>query len=278
MNMRWRLGVGLVVTLLAGYTADSSVGMRTFDHDYVDYGRLLRAYVVDHFVDYAGLQRDRRRLDDIVAAFGTVERADVDQWSREQQIAFWINAYNAFTLQAIVDHYPIDGGWLSFLRFAPRSSIRQIDGVWDERRWPIAGADMTLDEIEHNTLRAQYDEPRIHFAVNCASMSCPPLRPEPYVGERLERQLILAARNFLASQHGLQIDGATLRVSSIFSWYGDDFVDQYAHLVDGGSEKDRAILGVIAKYGPAEAARLAQGGNARLRFLKYDWALNDVPR
>ena len=137
---------------------------------------------------------------------------------------------------------------------------------------------MTLDEIEHNTLRVDYDEPRIHFAVNCASVSCPPLRREPYVAARLERQLILAARDFLAGDEGLVVDAETLRVSSLFDWYGDDFIPRFAHLVDGSGERTRAILGVVATYGPRAASDLAMSGRASLRFLRYDWSLNDVDR
>ena len=249
-----------------------------FDHEYRSYGRLLRAHVRGDRVDYVALQRDRESLADVVRAFGRVERREFEGWSREQQIAYWVNAYNAFTLQSIVDHYPVDGGWLSFLRWAPRSSIKQIDGVWDQRRWDVAEGAMTLDQIEHETLRVRYDEPRIHFAINCAALSCPPLRPEPYAASRLERQLVMAARDFLASDQGLQVEGETVRTSSVLNWFGDDFVDQYAHLVDGGSAKERAVLGVIATYGPAEASRLAQSGRASLGFLRYDWGLNDVPR
>jgi len=216
------------------------------DHRYRDFGTVLRRHVVDGRVDYAALRAARAALDAVVVELGQVTRPELDGWTREQQIAYWINAYNAFTLQAIVDHYPIDGGWLSFLRLAPRSSIRQIPGVWTELRWQAAGRPMTLDEIEHETLRADYDEPRIHFAVNCASVSCPPLRLEPYVPASLDRQLTLAARDFLASDQGLRIDGTTIAVSSVLDWYGEDFVAGYAHLADGASAQVRAILGVVA--------------------------------
>ncbi len=247
------------------------------DHSYRDFGKVLRQHVVGAQVDYAKLQVNRGDLDAVVETLGQVTELEFDNWSREHQIAYLINAYNAFTLQAIVDHYPIDGGWLSFLRWAPRDSIKQIDGVWTERRWSAAGREMTLDEIEHETLRVRYDEPRIHFAINCASISCPPLRREPYVAERLDRQLIVAARDYLASTAGLRVEGDTLLASSLFDWFGDDFIEEYSQLVNGaGSDRDRAVLGVVAKYGPTEASQLAQSGNAQLRFLKYDWGLNDV--
>ena len=249
----------------------------TFDHGYRAYGDLLRAHVVGTRVDYGKLQRNRAALDEVVDELGGVTAGQIDGWSREQQIAYWINAYNAFTLQAIVEHYPIKGSLFSWLSLTPRNSIKQIDGVWTKLRWRAAGAEMTLDEIEHETLRANYDEPRLHFAVNCASVSCPPIRRDPYTADRLDRQLTLAARDYLASELGLRVDGATLRVSSLLNWYGEDFIDQFSHLVDAtGSAKNRTILGVIAKYGPADASRLAQSGTARIRFLKYDWSLNDV--
>ena len=274
----------MTVLLLAAATVLGSVATGgpevlaadDFDHSYRTYGALLRTYVTDSHVDYAALKARRNTLDDVVAEFGRVGGPEFMTWSREEQIAYWVNAYNVFTLHAVIDHYPIRWRWLGLLTFAPRNSIKQIDGVWNELQWLAAGKRTTLDEIEHDTLRPTYQEPRIHFAVNCASVSCPPLRPEPYVGRFLDRQLMLAARDFLASDPGLRVEGSTLHVSSIFDWYGEDFIDDYAHLVEGRSEKDRAVLGVIAKYGPSEASQVAQGGEARLRYLKYDWSLNDV--
>ena len=247
-----------------------------FDHSYLAYENVLREHVVGARVDYSKLLSNRAALDAVVEEIGAATMPQLERWTEDQQIAYWLNAYNAFTLQAIVDHYPIDGGWLSFLRWAPRNSIKQIDGVWSQRRWMAGGLEMTLDEIEHERLRTHYTEPRIHFALNCASISCAVLRRQPYVGSQLDRQLVLAARDFLANERGLQVDGDTLLVSSVLNWFGDDFIEQYSTLVDGGSAKDRALLGVIAKYGPAEASQLAQSGNARIRFLSYDWSLNDL--
>ena len=274
-------GAGCVV--LAACTAlvpaaTSSASADAFDHRYAAYANLLRAHVVGSRVDYLKLQRNRSILDAVVDELGRVSATDFADWTDEQQISYWINAYNAFTLQSIVDHYPIERRWLNWTGLlAPTNSIKQISGIWTRLHWRAAGVDMTLDEIEHETLRVDYDEPRIHFAVNYAAVSCPPLRREPYTAARLDRQLIVAASDFLKSRIGLQVDGSTLHVSSIFNWFGDDFIDEYGHLVDTNlSSKARAALGVVAKYGPPEASRLAQSGTARLRFLKYDWSLNDT--
>ena len=273
-----------VATVLAALLVASSLlgqelfAADSFDQRYRAYAELLRAHVVETRVDYARLKSNRATLDAVASEFGSVTAAELESWSTDEQIAFWINAYNVFTLQAIVDHYPIVWRWRTLLTLTPWNSIWQIPGVWSDLRWDVAGTRKTLDQIEHETLRPLYQEPRIHVAINCASISCPPLRVEPYVGEQLDRQLILAARDYLASDQGLKVDGSTLRLSSIFDWYGDDFIEAYSHLVDGGSKKDRAVLGFVATYGPTEAATLVQSGNARVEHLRYDWALNDVER
>ena len=249
----------------------------TFDQSYRNYHQLLRNHVDDSSVDYSALKANHTVLDSIASQFGRVTKSELDNWSIEEQIAYWINAYNVFTLQAIVDHYPIQWRWINFLTLTPRNSIKQIPGVWTDLQWNIAETTMTLDEIEHKTLRPLYQEPRIHMAVNCASISCPPLRSEPYVGAQLNRQLTIAARDYLASQLGMRVDGSTLHVSSIFDWYGEDFISDYAHLVAGGrSNKEQAILGFIATYGPSEASTIAQSGQARVRYMRYDWTLNDT--
>ena len=207
---------------------------------------------------------------------GVVSEDEFKRWTREEQIAYWINAYNIFTLQAIIDHYPIQRRWFSWLMFSPHNSIKQIPGVWSRLQWRGAGHELTLDEIEHGILRKHYDEPRIHFAVNCAAISCPPLRSEPYIGLQLDEQLSQAAHDFLNSNLGLQIDGATLFVSKIFDWYGEDFFPNYAESVDTKySILEQAILGFVAAYGPLEAAHLIQDDMVRIKFLKYNWALND---
>lgn len=266
------LGIWITVSTVITYDQPEP-----FDHMYSQYENLLRAYVVGTKVNYTSLKYNRTQLDAVVDSFGGISAAELKDWSTEKQIAYWINAYNVFTLQAIVDNYPIQSSWLNWFKFIPRNSIKQISGVWNELKWLAAGSEITLDEIEHDKLRKIYKEPRIHFAINCASISCPPLNRKPYVAERLNQQLSNAVKLFLASELGLRIEGTRLQVSSIFDWYGEDFIDEYAHLIDlSRSAKERAILGVVAEHGPQKASKLARDRNANVRFLRYNWSLNET--
>ena len=245
-----------------------------FDHGYPPYAQALRDHVRPPKVDYAALKADRAPLDAAVAAFALPTQAEERGWARDERLAFWINAYNAFTLRAIVDHYPIRGSRFSL---APRSSIRQIDGVWTTLTWQAAGRAVTLDDVEHTILRPQFKEPRVHFAINCASVGCPPLATEPYRAATLDAQLDAAARRYLASPQGLRVEGATLRVSRIMEWYGEDFVARFAPDRMGQADRvERAVRGVVERFGPPEAAALAKTASARVRFLDYDWSLNDL--
>ena len=239
------------------------------------YAHVLREHVRPPKVDYTALKKDRAALDAAVAAFAAPSAAEERAWPRDERLAFWINAYNAFTLRAIVDHYPIRGSWFSL---APRRSIRQIDGVWTTLTWQAAGRTLTLDDIEHQILRPEFQEPRVHFAINCASVGCPPLAAEPYLAATLDAQLDAAARRYLASPQGLRIEERTLRVSRILEWYGEDFVARFAPDRAGQADRvERAVLALVAQCGPPAAAALARDTATRVRFLNYDWSLNDVP-
>jgi hypothetical protein len=265
------------LALLCALTVSPALSaLQPFDHQYQKYGDVLRRHVTGSGVDYTALKADRERLTRAVEALDLPSARDVNTWTRAQQMAFWINAYNMFTLGVIVDHYPIRSGWFTL---APRNSIRQIDGVWTDLQWRAARRSLTLDDIEHRILRPTFNDARIHFAVNCASVSCPPLAVEPYLADQLSAQLDDAARRFLASPEGVRVDGDILRVSSLFKWYGDDFVAEYAPLVAGSRDpRERAILAVIVKYGTPDLAARAQDSGVRIAFLNYDWSLNDVRR
>ena len=238
----------------------------TFDHSYQSYAGLLASIVRGARVDYPALAARKKELDLVARELGSPSQEAERRWTRQERMAFWINAYNVFTLEAVAGRYPISG-------------IRRIRGVWTDLRFRAASRELTLDDIEHRILRPEFKDARVHFAINCASVSCPPLREEPYVASRLDAQLDDAARRYLASPLGVLVDDRTLRVSSLFDWYGDDFVDAFAvGIAEDRPKKERAILGVIAAYGTPEAQRLARAPDARVRFLRYDWSLNDTSR
>ena len=264
-------------TLMSPVLESIKKPQESFDHLYRAYGTLLKDHISETKVDYQNLKLHRVQLDTIVDTFGQVTENQISHWSREEQIAYWVNAYNIFTLQAIVNNYPFKRTWLSWLKLSPYNSIKQISGVWTRLRWQAAGRQMTLDEIEHETLRLNYDEPRIHFVVNCAAVSCPPLRTEPITGNRLNEQLTMAARDFLKSKEGLIVETSKINASKIFDWYGDDFIANYSNLsILNRPIKEKAILGVIASYGPPKAKKVATSKQVELRFLRYDWTLNDT--
>ncbi|MDP7638654.1 MAG: DUF547 domain-containing protein, partial [Candidatus Hydrogenedentes bacterium] len=195
------------------------------------------------------------------------------------QLAFWFNAYNAITVKYILDHHPIKKGGIVFGTLYPANSIRQIKGVWDSLKTPVAGRELTLDEIEHEVLRAQFSEPRLHVALVCAARSCPPLRNEPYTADMLDEQLDDQARKFLKSQHGLQIDREhrQIRVSTIFDWYGGDFTKTFGspESLSDHNEAETAVLHFVARYGGEAAAAYIDEAEYSLRYLDYDWTLNE---
>ncbi len=194
------------------------------------------------------------------------------------KVALWTNAYNALTLKAIIDHYPIKPGLISGIAY-PDDSIRQIPGVWDRLEFLVMDRRVTLNEIEHEILRPQFNEPRIHVALGCAAMGCPPLRPEPFTGERLDEQLDDQTRRFLGNPRQFRIDRerGVVYLSSIFQWFGEDFIPTYAPQEGfaGHSDKERTSLNFVSGYLPPEQAEYLRTGDYRIEYLDYDWSLNE---
>jgi hypothetical protein len=186
-----------------------------------------------------------------------VASADLGKLARPQLEALLINAYNALTIRSILDHPTV-------------ASIRDIPGVWDKVRHVVGGHEVTLDQIEHNLLRPFFKDPRIHFAVNCASMSCAPLASEAWDGDRIEEQLDAAARRFLSDSRQVRLEEGTLRLSSYFKWYGGDFT------AEGWRPRAGTIPEFVAPYAMPEvaAAIRSAGGGIHIEFLDYDWKLN----
>ena len=156
-----------------------------------------------------------------------------------------------------------------------------LDGVWDDRDWTVAGKKLTLNEIEHTILRQEFAEPRIHVAINCASNGCPPLLDVPYHADRLDSLLTVSSRRFATSDTHNRIDPVRkiARLSSIFDWFGDDFVNRYyvADKYSGLDEKKSAALNFIVSHLPESTAVVADSTHS-VEYMEYDWTLNDLSR
>jgi hypothetical protein len=268
-----RLAVAWAVFLL------TALGAAAGTFDYADYAIALKRVDDRGMVDYADLKEHPAELNAFLDRIARLDPAEYDRWSDPDKIAFWINAYNAITLRTIIDHYPIkSGGWIASLRF-PTNSIRQIDGAWDKLTRTVMGKAMTLDEIEHETLRKKFHEPRIHMTLVCAAMGCPPLRNEPYVGATLDEQFADQTRKFLSNDKKFRIDRRrkTVYLSSIFKWFGEDFIAKYGtdSKFAGHSEAERAVLNYLSDYLPLPDARWLGLARYDIKYLDYDWSLNE---
>ncbi len=224
---------------------------------------VLRDHVKDGRVDYATLGTDRR----LQRFLGQVAATDPDQVpAGRERLAFWLNAYNAYTLQLIVERQPRKSiTEIGAASAAPASSPKTE--VWDIPFAVVGGKTYSLNQIEHDFIRRQFKEPRAHFALNCASGSCPALRPEAYDGSVLDRQLDEQGRLFLGdpSRNRFDLATRTAYLSSIFKWYRDDF-----------GAGDRGMLLAAAAFA-AEKVRLsiaADPGSWSVKYLEYDWSLN----
>lgn len=262
-----RLAAALAIGLMAMLSAPAQAA---FDHD--DWDSLLAAHVYPAAeglatrVDYDGMLADRDRLRAYLDRMAAVPATTFESWPKNAQLAFLINAYNAWTVELILRHWP------------GVESIRDL-GSWFRTPWqndfvPLLGAQRSLDEIEHGMIRADgvYDEPRIHFAVNCASIGCPPLARQAYVGARLNAQLEAATKRFLADRdHNALIDGK-LYLSRIFKWYGEDFRKGW-----GGFD---SLADFLIAYRDSlgltdEAVAALRAGALPIRYSDYDWGLNE---
>lgn len=204
-------------------------------------------------VDYRGFISDRQQLEKYLNLLSS-HAPDEKMWSREEQLAYWINAYNAFTVKLIVDNYPTE----SIRDLGPALEIPGIRTVWHIRFFKTGGADTSLDEIEHDILRKKFDEPRIHFAINCASVSCPPLRAEAYSAEKLEKQLAEQAANFINDPSRNRIESDRIGLSKIFKWFKSDFT------------KKGSLIEFLNEYSKVQIA-----ADPKVDYLEYDWRLNE---
>ena len=272
LRRRSLLGIGATLGLAAALPAWAQAG---FDHSHAAWTALLKKHVklIDggkaSALRYAGMAQDQAALKAYTASLSAVPAASFDGWSKAQRMAFLINAYNAFTVELILTRYP------------KLESIKDLGSLvsnpWKQKFIPLLGSTLSLDGIEHENLRARgrYDDPRIHFAVNCASIGCPMLREEAFVAERLDAQLDEQVQRFLGDRSRNRYNPASgkLEVSKIFDWYGDDFKQGHR-----GISSLAGFLGPHADLladAPADREKIRKEV-AAVAFLDYNWKLNDA--
>jgi len=281
MTFRARLPRRALVHALAGSAALLAVSLpltaaaQTFDASHSAWTALLKKNLVvlgggkASQLRYAGMAADRAALKAYLAALSSVGAATYTTWPKPQQMAFLINAYNAYTVELILTRYP------------KLASIKDLGSLfqspWKQKFVPLLGGTVSLDHIEHDLLRerGRFDDPRIHFAVNCASVGCPPLREEAFVGDRLDAQLDEQAQRFLSdrSRNRWDTSAQKLEVSKIFDWYADDFGQGHRGIT--------SVAAYLARFAdaladaPADRERI-RAQRATLAYLDYDWKLNDA--
>ncbi len=262
---------GLAAAGLSGLGAPSAA--QAFDHGHAAWDALLKKHVrwladgKQSRVAYAGMAADRAALKAVLEGLTAVTPAQFAAFGKPQQMAFLINAYNAFTIELILTEYP------------KLKSIKDLGSIitspWKKPFYRLLGGERHLDWIEHEQLRPKYQDPRIHAAIVCASIGCPALRPEAFTAERLEAQLEDGMQRFLGDRTRNRASADKLEVSSIFKWFREDF--------EKGHQGFNRVEDVFARYAAQLSADPAVHEQLRARkltptFLDYDWSLNDAGR
>lgn len=262
-------GVAMQPVIAAAILLSSTAAFADFNHSSWD--SLLNKNVTmtnggkSSVVNYAGMQADKAKLDSYMAATSKVSRSEFNGWTKDEQLAFLINVYNAGTVELVLTKYP------------NIKSIKDIGGVfgspWKQNFIPLLGKTRSLDDIEHNLIRGskRYNEPRIHFAVNCASIGCPALLDDAFTASKLDKQLEQVTSKFLADSSRNRLKGSTLEVSPIFKWYKEDFETNWR-----GTKNLEGFLGRYSASLGLNSSQTAdlKAGKTKISYTSYNWSLN----
>lgn len=235
---------------------NSNTFAASFDHGYKDYDLLLKNNVKDGLANYKSIKENPESLNSYLDTLAKVDVTTFNKWSEKQRLTYLINLYNAATIKLIVDNYPV-------------KSIKDINkerqGPWKLEVVNLFGKKISLDHLEHEIIRKNYNDPRIHFALVCAAVGCPKLPNEPFVASTLNQQLDNRTKLFLSEKDKNYIDEnqKTVYLSSIFDWFASDFIKTHG-----------SVLGFFREYLPAEEAKKINSDYS-LKFSEYDWNLND---
>lgn len=256
------MGFGFFSFAADPVSPETTAPAKEFDQAHAQWTTVLKNFVINKGaftqVNYKALKENPQTLNTYLETLSQVEKPTFDKWSEKQRMSFWINAYNAFTVKLIVDHYPL-------------KSIKDIGGFfsspWKKDFFKLFGQKFYLDKIEHEILRKKFTEPRIHFAVNCASIGCPALRDEAFTADQLDTQLAEQAKLFLndSTRNRVEREKKKIVVSKIFKWFKEDF-----------GTKDEKVITFVFPYMKNEGDSLDTWKKFSLDYSDYDWKLNEV--
>lgn len=243
--------LGFILIISCSSVQSQSDGGDPISHQLFD--NLLKKHVDPNgLVDYKGFQKDRDELRKYLDLLQSTSPGD--NWSDEEQMAYWINVYNAFTIDLILEHYPLK----SIKDIGSSIQIPFVNTPWDIKFIEIGGEIYDLNNVEHGILRKRWEEPRIHFAINCASNSCPVIRSEAYTAQKLEGQLEDQASKFINDDSKNDITASEAKLSKIFDWYGGDF------------KNEMPLRDFINQYADVKITNAT-----KVSFKEYDWRLNE---
>lgn len=247
--------LNFIVTLLLVACSPSERSTVNGPPSHNQWDELLKKHVkADGLVDYKGILSERDKLDAYLLLLNE-NAPDKNKWPKNEQLAYWINTYNAFTVKLIIDNYPIS----SIKDLQPSLSIPRVNTIWQKKFFKVGDKPTSLDEIEHDILRKEFNDARIHFAINCASISCPNLRAEAYQAGKIDKQLEDQAFKFINDSTRNKLDPQNPAMSNIFSWFKGDFTE------------NGTLIDFLNQY----AGTKIEAG-ADIYFLEYDWNLNDA--
>lgn len=247
------LFIGLISLAILSQCRSPTFHYESIPIDHEKFTLLLQKHIdAEGWVDYTGFKQDEGLLNIYLDELSTHPPLG-NWWSYEDKLAYWINAYNAFTIKLILNHYPVAS--IKDIK----KGIPFINSVWDIKFFEIGKSKMDLNTIEHSILRKQFDEPRIHFAINCASISCPRLRNSAYTATQIDQQLTEATNLFLHDPSRNQITADAIKISKIFRWFKGDFT------------KSTDLITFLNQY---SSVKINDG--ATIDFLDYDWKLNEI--
>jgi hypothetical protein len=264
------------LVLLLSIIANYNIFAGEFDHSVYD--RLLKENVYDGLVDYSAIKENPLQLSKYLRQLKDIDSPEYESWNKNEKMALWINAYNAITIYGVIRNYPIKTENLISTLLFPDNSIRQIPKFWKTVFYPVMGKEVTLDEIEHDILRKQFDEPRIHFALVCASIGCPKLQSFAYHPDSLDFHLDRATREFLDTKGAVSDEKKNrLYVSKIFNWYADDFsYGGFPDYLKTYDQNKRGFLRFIIDNTGEDLVKFIKDNSPEIKFSRYDWSLNEL--